>query len=439
MPTTHRSVPPHEIGRAGLSLADTQGIVRDEDQALFQAYVNLVVTAPGAAMLVWGDESLCLAYNRAYRNLAAFRSSALGKPLLRAQVELERSFRGRLDQAMSGLSVALLPTEIPAAPGAARLGWILPVSDPLQVVKGALILVVEVTPLVDQVRRVMSSVAGDLRDALVGVRVVAERLGRVPKLTFDRLGADLGRVLELTASMDRMADDLATFSRFAGGTGLQVTLRPQDLGLLVRGACEELSASMEPQPSVRPSPSSSASPESSPPSAGKPSSSPEGSSSISGARSITGTMAPLSASIPPSRPGPTAIRFSVVEVRGAWDGDAIRRVVVNLVSVARRHSGDAAEIRVDLSTNLEGALLTVRGESKGGREEELAQMVETSSAAGDRRRSSANLSFSIARELVVAHGGRLGAERAGANGFVFRAILPVSGGTSSAALPARRP
>ncbi len=438
MSTTHRSASPPDPSRAGLSLGDTAGAVRDEDQALFQAYVNMVVTAPGAAMLVWGEEALCLAYNRAYRNLVGLRTSALGKPLLRVQVELDRSFRGRLDAAMSGQTVALAPGEIPVAPGASRLGWLLPVSDPAQRVKGVLILIIEVTPVVDQVRRVMSALAGDLRDALVGVRVVAERLGRAPKLTFERLGADLGRVLELTAGMDRMAEDLATFSRFAGGSGLQVTLRPQDLGALVRVACEDLNAAAEPVPSTRPSSSSPTGGEMGPPSAGKPASSPEGSGAASGPRPVTGSMAPLSASIPPSRPGPGVIRVSVSEVRGAWDADAIRRIVVNLVSVARRHGGDAAEVRVDLSATLEGAALSVRGESKGGRDDELALLLEMGGPAADRRRTTANLGFSIARELVLAHGGRLGAERAGAQGFVFRAVFPLTSGAPSPTIPPRR-
>jgi signal transduction histidine kinase len=432
-----RSLPPPDTSRAGLALGDTAGVVRDGDQALFQAYVNMVVTAPGPAMLVWGDEAICLAYNRAYRTLAGFRGSALNKPLIRAQPEQERAWRVRLDLAMSGQSAALSPAEIPAAPGAARMGWLLPVSDPAQVTRGVLILVVEVTPVVDQLRRMMSAVAGDLRDALVGVRVVSERLARAPKLTLERLGADLGRVLELTGTMDRMAEDLGTFSRFAGGAGLQVTLRAQDLGAIVRAACEELIAAAEPPFSARAGSSGPSGQEATPSSAGKPAPSPEG-SAVS--RPITGSMAPLSAPAPSSRPSSGGLRVSVVELRGTWDAEAIRRVVVNLVTVARRYGGDAAEIRVDLAAGLEGALLSVRGESKGGRDEELAQLLESSSpaAAAERRRPTANLGFFIARELVLAHGGRLGAERAGAGGFIFRAVLPVSGSGSSPSIPARR-
>ena len=92
------------------------------------------------------------------------------------------------------------------------------------------------------------------------------------------------------------------------------------------------------------------------------------------------------------------------------------------------------------SLRLEGALLSVRGESKGGRDEELAQLLESSSpaAAAERRRPTANLGFFIARELVLAHGGRLVTERAGSGGFIFRAVLPVSGSGSSPSIPARR-
>lgn len=432
MPPSPRAVSPPDSHRAGLSVGDATGIVAAADEALFRAYVTMVQTAPGPAMLVWGDELVCLAYNRAYRALAGFRVSALGKPLLRMQPELERTFRQRFEQAKSGQTVPLSASDLQAAAGAATMGWLLPVMDGAQAVKGGLLLFIDVTPVIDRVRRVMSAVAGDLRDALVGVRVVTERLARAPKLSVERLGTDLGRVLELTSGMDRMAEDLSTFSRFAGGAGLQVTLRPHDLGVLVRAACEDLAATTEPRAGLLGS-------EPGPPSTSRPPSSPEGSGAASGPRPTASATTQHPASLPPSKPPSGGLRWSVVELRGAWDADAIRRIVVNLVSVARRYAGEASELRVDLSASLEGGVLSVRGESRGGRDDELAQLLDAAGSGpnADRRRSTANLGFFIARELVVAHAGRLSAERAGTNGFVFRAILPANGAVTPAALPSR--
>ena len=50
---------------------------------------------------------------------------------------------------------------------------------------------------------------------------------------------------------DRETIRSLAFSRFAGGAGLQVTLRAQDLGAIVRAACEELMAAAEPPRSAK--------------------------------------------------------------------------------------------------------------------------------------------------------------------------------------------
>jgi signal transduction histidine kinase len=445
MPTSLRPLLSPDSARSGLSLGAIEGIVDPADAALFQAYVNMVVTAPGAALLAWGDEAICLAYNRSYRTLASFRTSVLGKPLLRAQAEFERGWRARLEQALGGQSVMIPTAEIPVSPGEARMGWLLPVLDPACVVKGVLILFVEVTPVVDQLRRVMSSAAGDFRDALVGVRVVTERLARAPKLNVERLGADLGRVLELTSTMERTAEDLNTFSRFAGGAGLQVTLRPGDLGTLVRAASDELLATMEPVASSRPGSGGASSVyESIPPSAGKPPSSSEGSGASSGPRPVSSASIPVGTGSISVRPSASAnpIRLTVAEVRGSWDHDAIRRIVINLVGVARKYGLEGGEVRVDVSATLEGGMLAVRGDGKGFRDEELAQLLDPIArqpASADRRRSTANLGLFIARELVQAHGGRLTVERAGASGFVIRAALPLGPSSPAPGASSRRP
>ena len=77
--------------------------------------MRLVLAAPGPALLVWGPDAIVLAYNRAYRAFAAYRVSALERPLFKAQPEIERAWRPRLDQALGGVAAVLEPADcVPA-------------------------------------------------------------------------------------------------------------------------------------------------------------------------------------------------------------------------------------------------------------------------------------------------------------------------------------
>ena len=449
-----------DSNRTGAALSDYEELLPEADHVEVAAHVRLVLAAPGPALLVWGPEAIVIAYNRAYRAFAAFRVSALERPLFKAQPEIERAWRSRLDQALGGVAAVLDPADCVPAPsndppprsfgaapagvakssagtGDVRSGWILPIAVSPGLAKGALILLMDVTPVVEPLRRAVALVAVELRESLVGVRVLSERLSRAPKINPERFVGDVGRILEMTTAMERTADDMTTFARFAGGTGAQVNPRPGDLGALVRSACEDLVGPTE-QISARPISATMAAIH--PPHdaaararlAADQESGPQSRSSAyleSAGRGMAGSMYPPAGGGPvtPRASSTSWLRVNTVNVMGSWDPDAIHRIVVNLVTAARRYTAEGGEVAVEVTSGREGATLIIRAEGRAPREEELEALIEPWKRAappGDRRRVGSGLGLFVARELVVAHGGRLLWEQAGATTFVLRVILP---------------
>jgi signal transduction histidine kinase len=448
-----------DSNRTGAALSDYEHILPEADHAEVAAQVRLVLAAPGPALLVWGPDAIVLAYNRAYRAFAAYRVSALERPLFKAQPEIERAWRSRLDQALGGVAAVLEPADcVPAtssdpparsfsgAPGGVgkssagvgdvRSGWILPIAVSPGLAKGALILLMDVTPVVEPLRRAVALVAVELRESLVGVRVLSERLSRAPKINPERFVGDVGRILEMTMVMERTADDMTTFARFAGGTGVQVNPRPGDLGALVRSACDDLIGPTE-QISTRPISSTMAAIHPAHDAAGRPRFAPDldsgpqsrSSAYLEGAgRSFGGSMYPASGGpVTPRASSTSWLRVNTVNIMGSWDPDAIHRIVVNLVTAARRYAVESGEVSVEVTSGREGATLVIRAEGKAPREDELEALIEPWKRAappGDRRRVGSGLGLFVARELVVAHGGRLLWEQGGPTTFVLRVILP---------------
>ena len=383
MPPSHRSAVTPDSARAGLAVASLDELVADADRPVADTHVALVSNAPGAALLVWGADAVCLAYNRHYRTLTGLRSSALGKPLFRAQPELDRGWRAKLDLALAG---SASPIDASAASpggegagGESQLGWMLPVAAPTGA-RGVLGIFMDATALMEPARRLLGALAQDLREPLIGIQVVSERLARLPKPTRERCVEDMDRVLDHSRVMDRLIDDMGAFSRRSGAAGARLSLRPGDLASIVRLACERID------------------------------------------RSNTGK-AP-------------ALRVNTVEVQGLWDDDAILRVLSSLVASARQ-SGETVAVTVELaSAGREGAILTVKDDGAGLLREDAEQLFEPwkrGIAPGvERRRRGMGMGLFLARELVSAHGGRIIGDRPPGGGFAARVILPIIGGAGSA-------
>lgn len=372
-----RPGPVSDSPRSGASVAEIDELVEAPDRASARTHVNLVSSAPGAAILVWGPEAVCLAYNRHYRALAGLRLNTLGKPLFKVHPELERTWRAKLDLCFSGVGVAIDGSAFGGGgpdgySGDHEVGWLLPATGADGGVKGAIALFRDVKATLEPLRRLVGAVGHDLRDPLVGIRVVSERLERAPKLTRERCAEDMQRVLELTAQVEKLADDMTFYAKLVGASGLlKVAPRPADLGKIVKAACAELA---------------------------------------------------------PGRLPP--IRVKVVEAPGSWDEDAIRRVIGALVGSAVRTGPESGGIWVEVTAGRGEAIVSVRDEGQPIRDDDADHLFEPwkhgCGPATERRRAGAGLSLFLARELVHAHGGKIACDRAPQGGFVVRVTLPAS-------------
>jgi signal transduction histidine kinase len=378
MPTqTMRASTSPDSARATVAIADLDALVSVADRPLVDTQVSLVTNAPGAAVLVWGVEAVCLAYNRHYRTLAGLRTSALGKPLLKAQPELERAWRMKLELAYGGQAAIVdgsaFTGGVEGFAGDQNLGWFLPVAGAEGKPRGVLAIFMDATAALEPMRRLLGAVVHDFREPLVGIQVVAERLSRLPKPTRERCVEDMDRVGELSTRMDRLIDDLGAYvRRSGGGSGARLTYRSGDLGMLVKAACDKLGGPAE------------------------------------------------------------RLQVKMTEVQGMWDEEAIQRIVTTLVSSAQQHSPEGGNVFVEVAAGRDGAVLSIRDDGPTLRGDEAEQLFEPwkrgVTPGTERRRRGAGIGLFLARELVHAHGGRISSERPPQGGFMVRVALPASGG-----------
>jgi two-component system, OmpR family, sensor histidine kinase MtrB len=110
-------------------------------------------------------------------------------------------------------------------------------------------------------------------------------------------------------------------------------------------------------------------------------------------------------------------------------GDPVRleQVATNLVSNALKYSPNGGEVLVSVREQAGYGLLSVRDEGVGITEAEMATLFEPFRRAGRLKEqvAGAGLGLSVARRIVVAHGGSIDVESAPGRGSTFRVCVPL--------------
>ena len=106
------------------------------------------------------------------------------------------------------------------------------------------------------------------------------------------------------------------------------------------------------------------------------------------------------------------------------DPTRLRQVLANLLSNAIRHSPEGGQVRVRVARAGEEVRFTVTDEGAGFPAERLEHLFERFTPAGESRGS--GLGLSIARDLVVAHGGSIRATNGPGGGATVTFEVPVA-------------
>jgi signal transduction histidine kinase len=391
-----------EPARTGVLVARFEGIVDSVDEEAASTLAALVGSVPGPALLVWGPELSCLSYNHRFRGMSGVQPAALGEPLFAHCSDLEAALRPGLEDALAGVATRLEEAFVGRASEGPFQGCVVPAFGASGVPAGALAMLWSAGGSRERTSRLIGMAAHDLRDPVLGVRLLAQRLARAPGLAREKLVEELARIASMAEHMERIIDDLGAFSRLTNGFRLDP--RPADLASLVRAACDALAV-------LTPS---------------------EQALEDDGPLSVRGTM--LGGRPQPESP-PGQLRVGPLEVRtqevfGLWDADAIRRIVVNLVTNARKHGPEGAPVAVAVTRVNDYAIIDVTDLGSGIAAQDVERLFEPwrrGRSEIDGGRPGAGLGLTIVRELVTAQGGKVTCERASPTGFTMRVTLPVPG------------
>ena len=110
------------------------------------------------------------------------------------------------------------------------------------------------------------------------------------------------------------------------------------------------------------------------------------------------------------------------------DSDRIAQVLINLLSNALRHAREDGQVTVTVSASADGALVAVRDDGEGIRDEDLERVFQRfyrTDASRNRASGGTGLGLAIARAIAELHGGSLVAVNLAGQGAEFRLLLPV--------------
>jgi NtrC-family two-component system sensor histidine kinase KinB len=336
-------------------------------------------------VIVFGVEGYVLNTNRAAERILGFdNATAATHPLshldppLRAAVErvLAHVLGGKGAYVPQGFEEA---QRISTPDGEA---YLLPRANPVYsedgAISGATVILQDVTRLrrFDELKNdLVATAAHELRTPLTSLRMaihlcVEEAAGPLNEKQADLLGAAREDCERLRATVDELLD----LARLQGG-GLELRYRAVAAASVVDAALEPL----------RP---------------------------IARERGVK-----ISVELPPFLPE--------IEV----DPDRLQLVFANLLANAVRHSPPNGEVRVAAQQSGQSVRFEVRDQGEGIPAEHLAHVFEKFYQVPGSPAGSSGLGLSIAREIVTAHGGDIGAEANssgdGAHGSLFWFVVPI--------------
>ncbi|WP_437964210.1 HAMP domain-containing sensor histidine kinase [Sorangium sp. So ce260] len=126
-------------------------------------------------------------------------------------------------------------------------------------------------------------------------------------------------------------------------------------------------------------------------------------------------------------------------VVGRWDREQVGRLVFHLVKNALMF-GEGRPISIEVKASPRGAQLLVRDQGAGIAEEDQERIFACFERVGDVDHvGGLGLGLYIAREIALAHGGRIGVESAPGRGSTFLVDLPLEPEPASQAGAARAP
>jgi signal transduction histidine kinase len=354
--------------RDELGLARASSDEAPDGELVARLAATVAATREPAALLL-GDAAACFAHNARFAALSVLGDRSIGRPVGDCFPSAAEGLCAAFLAAAAGEPPTGGTLTLPGLGGPAHVvpTW-LPLRGPGVAGRGALLVLSEVGPIVERLRRFLAMATHDLREPLFAVDYLAERCARLAA----RLGPEAKRdgdgLLSLLDRIESAVDDLGRFSLLSGGAAIELQPRPCDLSAVVREACEALS----------------------------------------GAR-----RAPL--------------ELRAVPVWGAWDALAVRRVVQSLVVNAWQYGPPGEPVGVTLALSRGRALLEVRDEGAGIPPDEAARLFEPSAGrTAVAWRSGTGLGLYVVRQLVRAHAGELALQRCEPRGFVVRVALPIA-------------
>ena len=115
-------------------------------------------------------------------------------------------------------------------------------------------------------------------------------------------------------------------------------------------------------------------------------------------------------------------------VRGRWDPLRIEQVIENLLGNALKYA-PGKPVQISVSQGEKGAELSIVDQGPGIAPADARRIFQRFERAADvRHYAGLGLGLYIAREIVEAHGGSIGAESVPGKGVTFRVVLPLTSG-----------